>query len=275
LFNLRGEVHTGMNLLNSHDSLELKRAAIVLASSESLDHHSVLASALGASQFLNTLDALESFSGTADDLQLASVMQALIDNRTPSIDEIILGLINNADFQNHQLRVKLTIRTLTAVKPSPDEAIQYWLLHCEQNDPLMTDVVEALCVNQSSPAMDLLMSMLKGSAHDIQTKTDWLRESYLPRRYDEPLLEVCKTIVNANNIAGLTAAILEAQFDYQPDYWYWDSEPPEPPSMLLASTYAQQCAIDMGRFGLSHAKLNERLKTIVESNVRTLESEIR
>lgn len=260
-------------LKGSEDSRELKRTAVLFAASSAAEDHEMLGSFLSSADFLNRLDAAEAYQGTYVNLRLARVMKNLMDNRLTSVDKVLLQLISSSQFQSHVLRMQLEIRALSVIRPSPEEAIQYWDRLSTPESPLAYDVIAALCMNQSEPAMALLEKKFADSLHDIHEKKSWARELILPIRNDLPLLKASHHLVTEILPADLGPVLVEALFDYQPDEWYIECRPPEPPSRLLATNDARKIMKKIGEYSLENLPLTPKLEMAVKIGLKELEPE--
>src|SRR3954471_19303597 len=143
-------------LTGSKDAVAVKRAAVQLAQSAVPEDVEALGKFLMAPDFFERLDSAEDYKGTYAGLRLARVTQTLAENRTPAADRLLLRLTNSGPFNADVLRMQLLVRALAAIKVSPPEAITYWDNASQPGSPIAYDVVHALIVNQSPPAMALL-----------------------------------------------------------------------------------------------------------------------
>ena len=165
------------NLLrDSRDGQKLKNAAISLAASSSPDDHRLLLGYLSLGDFLSRLDPLEHYQGTYRNLRLGRILQTLADNRCPSSDGVLVGLIDSADFQGHVLRKQLLLRALVVVRPSPPAAVAYWDRLSGSSSAISGDVIDALCENQSAPALELLERKFSDPSEKITKKVLWMRK---------------------------------------------------------------------------------------------------
>jgi hypothetical protein len=257
-------------LKNSRDRRELKNAAVLLAASRSPEDHRVLGKFLRTADFLGRLDSPKEYAGSYRDLRLGRIVQTLADNRCPSADEVLLSLVDSGDFQGHVLRIQLLLRALVVVRPSPLQVIAYWDRLSDPQSPIAGDVIEALCINQSPPALDLLERKFADPSLDRDNGILWMREFILVRRNDEPLLLCCERMLTKSLPADLRPALVEALFDYQPEAWFRVDDPPKPPPRANASPGARKALERIGRYALKNMKLTK----IQERAVRNALAEI-
>ncbi|MFA6147119.1 MAG: hypothetical protein WC899_02790 [bacterium] len=242
-------------LRESHDGRELKNAAISLAAGSSPEDHRLLLRYLSAADFLGRLDSPESYTRTYRDLRLGRVVQTLAENRCSSADEVLLGLIESADYQAHVLRMQLLLRALAAVRPSPPSAVAYWDRLSDPQSPIAGDVIEALVENQSEPALDLLERKFSDPAQDRENRILWMREFLLVRRNDEPLLSCCERMVTKSLPEDLKPELVDVLFDYKPGIWFMPELPPTPPARELAQENALKVLRRIGEYALQNVKL--------------------
>jgi hypothetical protein len=254
-------------LATSLDRRELKNAAVLLASSDLPADHEVLGRYLASGEFLGRLDGPEDYAGSTAGLRLSRVMETLEENRLPSTDGVLLGLIAAPEYQGHVLRMLLLVRALREVRPSPPEAVRYWDGKSASGSPLAQDVVEALCVNGSEPALALLERKFADPGHASSQKVFWMRKFILPRRNDLPLLSTCERMVTGSLPPDLRPALVEALFDYQPSKWYRGDDPPKPPPRAKLSPGARVVLDRIGRYALKNLKLTKAQETAVRNGL--------
>lgn len=254
-------------LNSSSDPRELKKAAIELAKSEEPKDHGVLVQHLAAQAFLDKLDTKDAYEGTYTGLRLARVIKTVMDNKAPSTDEVLLKLIGARGYQGHVLRMQLLVHALAVVKPSPPSAVAYWDEKSHHESPLAFDVAEALCANQSKPALELLETKFADSKHDKHHRIAWMRQIILPIRNDAPLLECCQSMVTGSLAEELRPSLVEALFDYKPDEWYRDCDPPEAPPRSEATRRAKQHLKSIGQYALDNVTLTDEQKDAVETGL--------
>jgi hypothetical protein len=219
---------------------------------------------LTSAEFLGRLDTAADYQTTIARLRLARVMQALMDNRIPASDQLLLKLTKSDVFLAEVLRMQLLVRALAPIKPSPPQAITYWDSVSQPGSPLASDVVEALCINQSPPSMTLLEQKFTNPAEAADTKIAWTQQVILPRRNDEPLLACCERLLKAGQPAGAQVELVESLFDYQPKKWYRDCEPPQPPSRPLATPPAKEIMRRLADHALTNMTLPPELQAKVK-----------
>ncbi len=254
-------------LETSRERRELKNAALLMASSDAPADHEVLGRYLVSGEFLARLDGPEEYQGSTASLRLSRVMETLAENRIPAADAVLLGLIAAPSFQGHVLRMILLVRSLAVVRPSPPDAVRYWDGKSAPGSPLAQDVVEALCVNQSDPVLELLERKFADPGHASNLKVFWMRKLILPRRNDLPLLSSCERMMTKSLAPDLRPALVEALFDYQPSKWYRGDDPPKPPPRAKASPEARKVLERIGRYALKRLKLTSGQESAVQNGL--------
>jgi hypothetical protein len=249
----------------------LTRVAVAFANSDAPEDHDVLVRKLQSTAFLERIDEPEHYEGTFSDLRLGRVLHALTRNPSPSARQAIVRLTAAGPFQQHVFRIQLLIRALAAVRPSPPDAIEYWDRVSAPGSPVAFDVIQALCENQSAPAMQLFESKLAEPRHDFHERVDWLRSIVLPRRRDLPVLTSCARLLNGPMEAALKPRVVETLFQYKPDSWYVLCEPPKPPGDVALPDAVSTLLERIARYSLEHVELDPGLRIAVESRLEAFD----
>lgn len=249
------------------DARALKKAAINIAKGTDPAEHKLLQEKLGTTSFLNKLDDETAYQKTYRSLRLSKIFKTLMDNDAPVAKDSLLALIPLPDYQDEVLRMQLLVHGLATVKPSPPEAVAYWDAKSQPGSPLTFDVAEAIHVNQSLPALELLETKTHDPRHDEDLKTAWMQQLLLPIRNDVPLLECHERLVHSGLSEPLKISIVEVLFDYKPDEWYRDCEVPEPPPRDDASQEARESLGRIGRYALNSLPLEPKLSEKVEKEL--------
>ena len=257
-------------LQSSTDAREIKRAAMGLAKSRLSSDHQLLAGHLATASLVMRLDPPGSATGSYQHLRLARVMRGLMENSQPSAQEAILRLTDAEVFNDSFPRIQILIRALTVLRPSPPPASQYWDKYSKPGSPVAYDVIEALCINQSLPALALLENKCTDPRFTPNEKQIWMRESMLVRRYDEPLIGSCERILHGPMEITLKDLLVEVLFDYRPEEWFIECAPPKPPELAVASDPAREVLFRIGEYALASLELPERLRLRVNSTVDLL-----
>jgi hypothetical protein len=252
-------------LRTSQDARLLKNTAIACVKSADPNDHAALTEFLRSEDFLGRLDDEQSYRGTYVGLRLARVMNTVMEQHrllggSASLDRLLLSLIDSSDFQRHTLRRQLLIRALAVIKPSPEKAVLYWKSQSEPDNALTYDVIQALCVNQSEPAMALLAQRLADEAQPESQRAAWMQQIIMPIRNDAPILKACETALKSSMSADLKPVCIEALFDYKAEAWFMDCEPPKPPARFAASPAAREILERIGRYALAEIRLDPDLR---------------
>lgn len=268
-------------LQESKDARELKDAAIKLAKSDRNSDHQALGKFLGSSDFLGRLDSREKYQGTYTGLRLARVFKVLMDKRTlirdkTSIDKVLVALTSQSPYHDDILRIQLLVYALAVVKPSPPPAIHYWTKYSEPKSSVAFDVIQALCENQSEPAMTLLWNRLASESQDNYERIAWMRQIYLPKRNDAPLLNVFEKLITSSLPTDFKRNALEATFDYKPEIWYpWGGrggrvEPLTPPPRVNSTTDSRQIQKRIAQYALDNFELSAKQHSAVVKSMLSI-----
>ena len=255
-------------LKTSDDGRELKQVATHLATSRKAADLAGLARFLPQVDFLLRLDPGKAYEGVYTSLRLARVIGCLAENSSPSAHDVLLGLIDADGFQGNLLRIQLLIHALASIRPSPPKAISYWNRLSPPGGSLAHDVVEALVINQSPPAMELLESRLGDPAHAERPRKAWLRQLVLPRRNDLPLLRCCHHLLLRPVTPEIGRLLVEALFDYDREGWYRGCSPPVPPPIAQAlpasrDLYRQIAELALAKYPLG-PDLTAKVKAVLQ-----------
>ena len=242
-------------LRESVDGREIKKSAVALAAGPSPEDHRLLLRYLSSVEFLGRLDPPEHYDAGFRDLRLGRVLETLADNRCPSADEVLLGLIGSADFQGDVFRKQLLLRALAAVRPSPPPAVAYWDRLSGPDSAITWDVIEALVENQSDPALELLERKFADPSHDRDNRILWMREFLLVRRNDLPLLLSCERMMTSSLPEEMKSELVDVLFDYKPDEWFMPEAPPVPPPRERISEEAGEVLRRIGEYALQNLTL--------------------
>jgi len=253
----------------SRDRDVLKDTALLFASSALDRNLQTLANHLVSAEFFERLDSPEDYQRTYRDLRLSVVIKSLALNRCPSAQRILIGLINSSDYQKHILRIQLLVHALAIAKPTPVTVVSYWDKLSNPESPIAFDVVESICINQSKPAMILMEGKFADSHYEERQKLAWMRQLFLPHRYDEALLLSGERLLTNSLPQNLCPSLVEVIFDYKPG-WYVGDDPPQPPALNTISLTAKEVLQRIGYYALQNVDLNSEQKAKVSSVLEQL-----
>lgn len=246
-----------LEVLNSStEPRELKKLANKLAASDDKQELGALLKFLDNPDFLGRLDSAENYTMPYSSLRLASVINMLMKNPAELADKAILHLINAGNFGGNVQRMQLLIFALSVVRPLPPQAINYLTQVGSAESPLLFDVVESLCINQSEPAMQLLVQKFSQLQlpEELQ-KITWLRQVILPRRNDTALLLSCEQLIGQPMGDEFKSELVDVLFDYKPDDWYMGCNQPKPPPRQMASVGAREVLRRIGAWAITNEML--------------------
>ncbi len=126
-------------------------------------------------------------------------------------------------------------------------------------------LVESLCANQSEPALELLTRIVADPGHEEDLKAFWMYEQIMPRRNDLPLVAWCEKMFSGPLPEELKPALVESLYDYRPESWFRDCDPPKPPPRSLAEEPVKTILRRMGEKALKTLPLAEAQKRPVRS----------
>ena len=245
-------------LRESDDPKELIATARVFAKSPDPADQKVVARHLGSAVFLDKLDPPEAYEVyQPHQLGAARIVKTLIEADDAPQRETLVGLTASEDFNKRDPLVELLIRALAADKPASDRTIAYWEKHASPDSVYADNVVGAIVLNQSRPAMDLFERLMNDPKHGDEYKYDWLRDKLLRKRNDTPILACCERMVIGNSIdESWHEAVIEAVFTWQPG-WYGSCRKPNPPMRVMAPDESKDILERLGRHTVENMELND------------------
>ncbi len=259
-------------LRDSKNPRELVDTARRFAMSSDPQDHQELSKHLGSPDFLDRLDPPEAYQVyQPHQLGAARIVKTLMGQDAALPRQTLVNLTASRGFQSYDLLIELLIRALAVDRPASGPTIAYWEGHLAPESVYADNVVRAIFVNQTRPAMDLFERVMNDEAQDQEYRTNWLREMMLPKRNETPVLECCERMVIHGTVGeGWHETILEAVFDFNPA-WYGTCRKPRPPLRALASGASKDSLERLGR----HAILAMKLQTPgLEAKIRLAMKEI-
>ena len=259
-------------LRESDDPKELVDTARLFAASQEPADQKVVARHLGSAEFLDKLDPPEAYEVyQPHQLGAARVVKTLIDADAQPQRDTLVGLTASDAFNVRDPLVELLIRALAADKPASERTIAYWEKHASPKSVYADNVVWAIFLNQSRPAMDLFVRMMNGPDQSDEYKFDWLRDKRLRKRNDTPVLECCERMVLQNTLADdWHEPVIEAVFTWQPG-WYGSCRKPNPPMRVMAPDASKAILERLGRYSVEQM---EFIDPTLEPKVRMAMKEI-
>jgi hypothetical protein len=238
-------------LRNSKDPRELVRMAKLYASSDEPADQAVLGGHLGTTDFLDRLDSPMMYKAAQpQQLRVAGIIRILMEKQTPAPRQTLVDLTDSKEFQSYDQCVPLLIRALAADRPASARTIAHWTKHADPESVYSDNVVEAIFLNRSRPALDLFERMMNDARHEDGYKYYWLRTCLLQQRNDPEVLKCCERMVIDSSIDPLWhEPVLEALFDFDPT-WYLTCRKPRPPLRVLAGDEAKDSIERLAKRGL-------------------------
>lgn len=97
-----------------------------------------------------------------------------------------------------------------------------------------------------------------------------MQDPILVHRNDVPALRLCDSLLRGALEIGLSASLVEALFDYKPDAWYLECEPPAPPPRSAASQEARELLRRIGDYALASVELEPEQRSVVRDVLESL-----
>jgi hypothetical protein len=243
-------------LRESDNPKELVNTARMFAASPDPADQKVVGRHLGSAAFLDKLDPPEAYQVyKPHQLGAARIVKTLIDADAQPQRDTIVGLTASDEFNKRDPLIELLIRSLAADKPASDKTIAYWEKHASPESVYADNVVAAIMVNQSRPAMDLFERLMNDPKQDDEYKYAWLRDKMLRKRNDTPILACCERMVLQNTLVqDWHEPVIEAVFTWQPG-WYGSCRKPNPPMRVMAPEESKNILERLGRHTVENMEL--------------------
>jgi hypothetical protein len=246
----------------STDPRELADTARLFAASPDPADQRVLEAHIGSESFLQRLDPPEAYEVfRPHQLRVAGIIRTLMDRDAEAPRQTLVNLTSNGGFRSRDLLIELLIRALAVDRPASPRTIAYWQEYLHPESVYADNVVRAIFLNRSRPALELFERVMNDPEEDDLYKYAWLRDMLLSQRNDPEVLQCCERMVIAGSVdPGWHEPILEAVFDFEPS-WYLTCRKPRPPLRILAPEPSRDSLERLGRHGLTSLELmNPELK---------------
>jgi len=239
-------------LRTSNDPRELCDTARLFAVSPDPADQQVLLQHLGSTEFLDKLDPAAAYQVfQPHQLRAAGIVKTLMDQTTPAPRETLIGLTQSTGFQSYELLIELLIRALSVDRPATPPTIAYWEKHLAPQSVYADNVVRAIFINRSKPALQLFERVINDPLQDEEYKYAWLRDMMLRQRNDPEVLAMCERMIIDKTVdPSWHEPILEAVFDFEPS-WYQTCRKPKPPLRILAPTESKDIFERLGRHAVN------------------------
>ncbi len=243
-------------LATSKDPRELTDTARLFAASADPADQSVLMQHLGDTDFLDKLDPPAAYQVyKPHQLRAAGIVKTLMDQTTPAPRQTLVGLTQSKGFQSYDLLIELLIRALAVDRPATPPTIAYWQKYLVAESVYADNVVRAIFLNRSKPALQLFERAMNDPQQDEEFKPVWLRDMMLQQRNDPEVLACCERMVIGKTVdPAWHEPIIEAVFDFSPS-WYQTCRKPRPPLRILAPDPSKDILEKLGRHAVKDMKL--------------------
>ena len=263
-------------LRDSTDPRELIDTARLFAASADQADQAVLMQHLGSPAFLAKLDPAEAYEVyQPHQLGAARIVKTLMDNDAPPQRGTLVGLTVSQGFNSYDPLIELLIHALAVDKPASGSTIAYWEKYLNAESVYGDNVVWAIFLNQSLPALELFERAMNDPAQDDEYKYDWLRDKMLRKRNETTVLECCERMVIGGSIdEGWHEPVIEAVFDWQPG-WYGSCRKPTPEMRIAAPDASKHCLERLGRHTVENMELvNPSLEVKVRMALKEIGREL-
>jgi hypothetical protein len=254
-------------LKTSKDPQVLMRTAVDCAQSRDATDWNALLEALGSSSFLSRLDNNDDYLGPPQQLRLAKVVGALMENR--AAHGTLVALTEKPAFTSFEPRQELLIRALAAVRPAPEAAIRFWNSQSMPDSAYLHVTMDALADNHSEPALALLEKKFADRRFEAEDKIAWMRGPILRNRTDPTLLRACEQMLTKTLPSALRSRLVEALTDYHRE-WYRSEHPPRPPDLGAAPSEARVELRKICDYALKEVRLAPTQATAVRRTLTEL-----
>ena len=249
---------------------ELLQQYLRLAASANPTDHKTLMEALSSQEFIFRLDPREDHRRKAvTTLRLARLYQAMMKNDAPAMRDTLITLARLNKPGACDACDQLLIHALTIVRPAPREVIQFWHLHSDPDSIQLGFVMDALCENGTAPAVTLLEKRLTDAKYPSEQKINWMRRALLQHRRGIALLTGVDRWLNTTLPKTLRPALVEAIFDYRPEEWYRERNPPTPDAQPMTAE-AKTLLRKIGTTALKKVVLNANQRRAVMQTLAEL-----
>lgn len=256
-------------LRKSQDGNELVVAALQVAKGVDGVEQETLRTLLQSAGFLSRLDGDESYNGPRRRLRLASVMRALAANQAEPARRTLITLTKAEIFVQEPARIELLIEAGAGVRPATPEFLAYWERFADPTDAYVPLVVTALLDNGTPPALALFEKLFANPAYDQAAKAGWLRKRLMPHRYEPHVLEACERMIAGSVPAPLRPLIVEALFDFRPE-WYKPNVRITPPDVMRTNASVQRSVMDIAQRSLKVDELTDTQRDAVDRTLKRL-----
>ncbi len=260
-------------LESSQDGADLAVAALELARSAQPADHRTLQRYLQSAAFLSRLDSQEDYKRSRRTLRIAAVLRALAENEAPSARALIVTLAQTPEFVEFPTRTELLLEASAVVRPEPPELARFWAQCSDPDDVYISLLVDALLRNGSPLALDLFERMMADARYEEDEKISWLRLKVLPHRNELPVLQSCERLLDGRLPEGLRAPLVEALFDWRPE-WYRPSNNVRRPRLEDLTPDGRDQLRKIGRQALAGVALTPQQRQVVEGTLKSLDGEV-
>ncbi len=208
---------------------ELLKELEPLAQSPESAQHRPLRSSLAKEEVLYQLDSRD-YDAPVKQMRIATLLFTLMDNPSAAAQQTLDSLTQSPVFMQDENYQELLIQALAIVRPATSGVVEYWRPHVRAGALFRHYAVDAICLNGTDPAAELLESVFLNPKHEVADITIWMRDPLLKNRHNMPLLRMSKRLLDAKEFpVKHKFLLLEGLYQYKPDEWYVTCTQPQPP----------------------------------------------
>jgi hypothetical protein len=253
----------------SQNSGDLAVAVVNLARSNDPNDHAFLAQVLQAAEFLSRLDSEQDYSQPRNFLRVASVLDALEKNTSPSARELLIDLMRSPVFTETPSRVELLIEISESIRPAPPEVVEFWNRHSDPDDVYMNILMHALVQNGSQPALDVFEQKIGDDRYPEKRRIWWLRKEIPPSCNKILVLDCCSRMLQGGMNSTLKVSLVEVLFDFQ-STWFRPSTPVTAAPLSSYGKAERNKLKTIGQYALQNLELPKTLKAALQDRLDEL-----
>lgn len=206
-----------------------------------------------------------------EDLNVAGLLQALMDRADESAQRLLVSLIGSPVWRSEDSRIELLIQALGTVQPASPDIITFWDQFSQPDDGFANLTIDTAINNGSPAAIEFVGRKLIDTRHSLEARSAWLYSSAVPHRNDDRLLAVLETSLRSQAEMELKFVIVDVIFDHRPEEWYSTHSQVFPPPRAEMTATAHAIVMRLVELLLQSEKLPDQQRDAVEATKREIE----